>query len=121
MDKDAIPVARYAYDAWGVCTVTQDASDIAIATVNPYRYRGYYYDPEIGMYYLQSRYYDPAVGRFVNGDSVGYLGLSSVPSGYNLFSYCENDPINEQDISGKVATIIIMAIGAFFGLAVQYN
>ena len=27
------------------------------------------------MYYLRSRYYDPAVKRFINADSVGYLGV----------------------------------------------
>ena len=30
-----------------------------IATINPYRYRGYYYDTEIGLYFLKTRYYDP--------------------------------------------------------------
>ena len=39
-----------------------------IANVNPYRYRGYYYDIETGLYYLQSRYYDPETGRFINAD-----------------------------------------------------
>ena len=56
-DKDAKVVAKYSYDAWGVCTISQDSSDCGIAAVNPFRYRGYYYDIEIGLYYLQSRYY----------------------------------------------------------------
>ena len=56
-DKDAKVVAKYTYDAWGVCTIAQDVSDCGIANVNPFRYRGYYYDSEIGLYYLQSRYY----------------------------------------------------------------
>ena len=60
VDKDAQTVARYSYDAWGVCTVTHDS--VGIATINPFRYRGYYYDEEIGLYYLQSRYYDASVG-----------------------------------------------------------
>jgi len=63
VDKNADVVARYTYDALGVCTVTQDDSDCNIATVNPFRYRGYYFDNEIGLYYLQSRYYNPIVGR----------------------------------------------------------
>ena len=57
LDKDAETVAKYTYDAWGVCTISQDVSDCGIANVNPFRYRGYYYDSEIGLYYLQSRYY----------------------------------------------------------------
>ncbi|NLN81650.1 MAG: hypothetical protein GX136_03800, partial [Clostridiales bacterium] len=32
------------------------------------RYRGYYYDTESGLYYLQSRYYDPEIGRFISKD-----------------------------------------------------
>ena len=61
-DQTATVVARYSYDAWGKCTILSDTSGCEIATVNPFRYRGYYYDAEIGMYYLQSRYYDPDVG-----------------------------------------------------------
>ena len=57
VDEDVEIVAKYSYDAWGVCTVVSDTSECSIATINPYRYRGYYYDNEIGMYYLQSRYY----------------------------------------------------------------
>ena len=48
-DKNSQTVARYTYDAWGVCTVASDTSGCSIATVNPYRYRSYYYDEEIGM------------------------------------------------------------------------
>lgn len=66
-DHTAAVVARYSYDAWGKCTILSDTSGCEIATVNPFRYRGYYYDAEIGMYYLQSRYYNPEVGGgFVN-------------------------------------------------------
>ena len=35
--------ATYSYDAWGVPTITQDTSDRQIATINPFRYRSYYY------------------------------------------------------------------------------
>ena len=107
MDKDAHSVAKYSYDAWGVCTVTSDTSDCAIATVNPYRYRGYYYDPEIGMYYLQSRYYDPAVGRFVNGDKAEIVLLDDGADDeersvnlVNLFAYCLNEPVMRSDEEG---------------------
>ena len=100
VDKDAQSVAKYSYDAWGVCTIVSDTSDIAIATINPYRYRGYYYDPEIGMYYLQSRYYNPVVGRFVNGDSVEYLGTGSHAHELNVFVYCNNDPVQNDDPMG---------------------
>ena len=75
VDKDAQTVARYSYDAWGVPEIKLDASDCEIATVNPFRYRGYYYDEEIELYYLQSRYYDASVGRFINGDTTYFIEL----------------------------------------------
>ena len=98
--KDARVVATYSYDAWGVCTVTSDTSAVGIATVNPFRYRGYYYDSEIGMYYLQSRYYDAASGRFINCDAVDCLINGGTAYKFNEFLYCENDPINDTDSSG---------------------
>ena len=97
-DKNAQVVAKYSYDAWGVCTVEQDTSTAGIASVNPFRYRGYYFDAEIGMYYLQSRYYDPVVGRFVNAD--GVLGANHGINAYNLFSYCANSSVNHSDPTG---------------------
>ena len=82
VDKNAQTVARYSYDAWGVCTVTQDS--VGIATINPFRYRGYYYDEEIGLYYLQSRYYDASVGRFVGADKL--MGINDDHSSYALYT-----------------------------------
>ena len=67
--------ATYTYDAWGKCTVT-NASGYTIGTQNPFRYRGYYYDTETGLYYLNSRYYDPEVGRFINADATAKRGRS---------------------------------------------
>ena len=99
--KDAAVVAKYSYDAWGVCAVTQDSSDCSIATINPYRYRGYYFDQKIGMYYLQSRYFDPSVGRFINVDEVTMLPIvaGSLPD-RNLFTYCSNSPVMYSDPTG---------------------
>ena len=67
-DKDGNVVATYAYDAWGNCTVRNFTSD-SIGNINPFRYRGYYYDNETGFYYLQTRYYDPTICRFINADN----------------------------------------------------
>ena len=57
VDKNAHTVARYSYDAWGACTVVADTSECSVAAVNPFRYRGYYFDVDTSLYYLQSRYY----------------------------------------------------------------
>ena len=100
VDEDVETVAKYSYDAWGVCTVVSDTSECSIATINPYRYRGYYYDHEIGMYYLQSRYYNPQCGQLLNPDEVSYLGASGTVLGWNLFTYCENDSVNKVDPTG---------------------
>ena len=100
-DKNSQTVARYTYDAWGVCTVAADTSGCSIATVNPYRYRGYYYDEEIGMYYLQSRYYNPVVGRFVNSDEAEFVALDDDILHINLFAYVKNMPVNLTDSTGN--------------------
>lgn len=96
-DANGDTVARYRYDAWGKCTIVSDTSTDGIAAVNPYRYRTYYFDSEIGLYYLQSRYYDPETGRFINADDANYVASN----GYNLFSYCGNNPVLGRDPSGR--------------------
>ena len=69
-----------------------------LGKANPLRYRGYVYDTETGLYYLQSRYYDPKVGRFLNTDNFIATGLSIL--GNNMFAYCGNNPINNIDPEG---------------------
>ena len=100
VDKDAATVAKYSYDAWGVPTIISDISECKIATINPFRYRGYYYDQEIELYYLQSRYYDAGVGRFMNLDYPDMLFISPFTIPKNFFSYCECDCINKKDNLG---------------------
>ena len=56
---------------------------------------------ETGLYYLNSRYYDPALGRFLNADDVSFLGATGNTAGYNLYAYCENDPITQADSEGN--------------------
>ena len=68
--------------------------------MNPIRYRGYYYDNETGLYYLQSRYYDSAIGRFVNADT--YISTGQGFIGYNMFAYCNNNPVDGIDPCGDI-------------------
>ncbi len=90
-------VAKYAYDAYGVCKVmnpdgTENTDSDFIGNMNPIRYRGYYYDVETGLYYLQSRYYDPQIGRFISAGDVEHL--NTLPAGEpNLYAYCMCNPI----------------------------
>ena len=89
---------RYVYDSWGKLLSCTGSAASTIGELNPFRYRGYYWDAESGLYYLQSRYYDPETGRFVNADSV--LGANDDMATYNLFAYCGNDPVNCYDDDG---------------------
>ena len=111
VDSAGNTVASYTYDPYGkVLTATGELAD-----KNPLRYRGYYYDSESGLYYLQSRYYDPATRRFVNADTYASTGQGVL--GVNMFAYCLNDPVNHIDSSGKSALLIlgVIAAGAIVG------
>ncbi|MDE5670314.1 MAG: RHS repeat-associated core domain-containing protein, partial [Eubacterium sp.] len=83
-----------------------------IGLMNPIRYRGYYFDSEIGMYYLQSRYYNPQVGRFLNADGYVKTPTDSLFS-TNMFAFCENNPVNKFDPTGNFA----VAAAVFGGIA----
>jgi RHS repeat-associated protein len=91
-------VVSYTYDTWGKLISTTGSLAGTVGVKNPYRYRGYRYDNETGLYYLQSRYYNPDWGRFVNAD--GLTGLNGKLLGHNMFAYCVNNPVNNYDPSG---------------------
>ena len=121
--NDCDRVAYYEYDPWGKPLRVRDAdgaqvSDPAhIANLNPLRYRGYYYDSDTGFYYLQSRYYDPQIGRFINVDS--QLNTAAGILGFNLFTYCNNNPTKFTDSDGRFPFFAITAaIGAVVGAVV---
>ncbi|MDP4120680.1 MAG: RHS repeat-associated core domain-containing protein, partial [Bacillota bacterium] len=108
LDSFGTIVANYTYDAWGKLLSVKDASGntitdtTSVALINPIRYRGYVYDNESGLYYLQSRYYDPTTCRFVNADSQ----INSGVLGANTFAYCENNPVCNYDPQGTSFYIV---------------
>ena len=105
----------YVYDAWGKVTATNVANTTESATVlarNPYLYRGYRYDSETGLYYLNSRYYDPETGRFINAD--GFVSTGQGILGSNMFAYCINNPVNMVDLEGSMAEAAIAVSGSTF-------
>ena len=97
-DENCALIASYVYDAWGkVLSITENTA-YNIGATNAIRYRGYYYDTESSLYYLNARYYDPQIKRFLNPD--GILGANGGLVGYNMYSYCNNNPIIFVDYSG---------------------
>ena len=86
-----------------------------LAIANPIRYRGYYYDTDIGLYYLNARYYSPELRRFISPDDTSYLDPENA-NGLNLYAYCYNDPVYYADPSGNgpiTAILIGLGIGRY--------
>ena len=92
-------VVSYTYDAWGKPLSITGSMAATLGTLNPLRYRGYIYDTETGLYYLESRYYDPEIGRFINADTFVATGQGML--GNNMFAYCGNNPVNRYDPTGN--------------------
>ncbi|WP_306569577.1 RHS repeat domain-containing protein [Faecalispora jeddahensis] len=117
VDSDLNVVVEYSYDAWGKLIETTGSEANLIGKLNPFLYRGYYYDAETGMYYLGGRYYDPVTGRFLNADDNISSGRDL--SGINMFQYCGNNPIMRADTQGDVWHIVAGAVigGLFAGFA----
>ncbi len=112
-------MVKYKYDAWGNHKVLDAAgaeitSSSHIGNKNPFRYRGYFYDTETGLYYLQTRYYDPEIGRFLNMDSIKYADPETI-NGLNLYAYCGNNPVMNVDPNGcfflaLIGFVVVIAV-----------
>ncbi len=120
LDNDGEVVVRYEYDAWGNHKVLDgNGNEITdpehIGHLNPIRYRGYFYDEETGLYYLQTRYYDPTIGRFISQDGIEYADPQT-PNGINLYAYCANNPVMAVDPTGHkwwhwlIGAIVVVAL-----------
>ena len=91
IDSTGTEVVKYTYDAWGKVLSTTGSLASTLGTIQPFRYRGYVYDVETGLYYLRSRYYNPEWGRFINADAQVIE---------NMYTYCKNTPILFVDNNG---------------------
>ena len=97
IDEAGETVVEYKYDSWGKTLNITGSKGNTLGHINPFRYRGYYYDTETGMYYLKNRYYDPEIRRFISPDK--YVeGNNSVA--YNIYVYCGNNPVSRYDPDG---------------------
>ena len=110
---------EYTYDSWGNITgvYDEDGDPVTnpddIAYLNPLRYRGYYYDDETGLYYLNSRYYNPEWGTFISADAITAVNSDLLAT--NIYAYCFNNPINLADKTGYYSGIddaVAIVIGA---------
>ena len=120
VDNDAQTVVRYSYDAWGVPEIKFDSSACQIATINPFRYRGYYYDVETHLYYLNKRYYSAELGRWIAPDAAEIVQFNTNSLlNNNLYTSCWNNPTNMADDDGCLPWFVAAAIsGAIFDTAV---
>lgn len=98
VDTSGNTVVSYQYDSWGVVLGVSGSMAETLGKDNPYRYKGYYYDTEIGLYYLLNRYYDPEIGRFISADV--YISTGQGLTGNNMFIYCGNNPVSRIDTTG---------------------
>ena len=119
LDENGNAVVSYGYDAWGAPLWCTGELAETLGKVQPFRYRGYVFDEETGLYYLRSRYYNPQWGRFVNADNVLNICATSncnrVP---NAFAYCSNGVIQRTDTDGKLWDIIFDIV-SFVGSVVD--
>ena len=126
VDAEGVIQAVYTYEPFGKLFSIETKSgflrydgDWSVGGMNPIRYRGYYYDYDTKLYYLNSRYYDPYVGRFLNAD--GYVSTGQDITGYNMFAYCGNNPVNRVDSTGEfwLTALFVTAVVAVCTVALS--
>ena len=110
IDNNSNVVVSYTYDSYG-----NIMNIIGNSIYNPMIYKGYYYDNDIGMYYLKSRFYNPSFRRFFTPDSVSCIDKSS-SVGSNLYAYCNNNPVMFTDRTGHFAISIAIGLSILGGV-----
>ena len=124
-DQAGNKLISYTYDAWGNTTQTYYNSGISTTAVNnPFRYRGYYYDADLGLYYLNTRCYDANTGRFISPDTEAVITATpDALTDKNLYAYCDNNPITRRDDGGEfwnwLVGGIVGAVGGAISAGVQ--
>ena len=112
LDSSGNTVVEYTYDIWGKSVSITGSLAATVGAINPLRYRGYYYDTETQLYYLQSRYYSPDLMRFISQDDPVFSNAQGEPIGSNLYVYCLNNPVMNSDPSGNWVFTLGVSVGA---------
>lgn len=115
-DNNGNKIVEYKYDVWGRILSTTGALAQSLGMLNPFKYRGYVYDEETGLYYLQNRYYNPLWGRFINSDN--YLVQTQSLLCHNAFCYCTNSPVSLFDPDGTMALSAVAAEAFIAGMGI---
>ena len=116
-NESGTKLISYRYGAYGTCTPQLHVYSDA-AYNNPFRYRGYYYDTDLNLYYLNSRYYDSFTGRFISADNFDTVcATPNALTDKNLFAYCDNNPVSRKDPNGGFW--VTMVIGGLIGTAIS--
>ena len=108
LDSTGTKVVSYTYDAWGKPISKTGTLTSTLGTIQPFRYRGYVFDEETGLYYLRSRYYSAMHSRFISADRI--IGYKVRISTHNLYAYCRNQPINCLDRNGMFVFILTVGL-----------
>lgn len=122
VDSNGTEAVKYSYDAWGAQLYEPSGSKGGtLGKANPFRYRGYVYDEETGLYYAQERYYNPEWCRFISADdSDAVKAMQTEQTDKNLYAYCDNNPIIREDKEGEFWNFVVGAVaGAAIGATTQ--
>ena len=79
---------RLDYDSFG--RVLRDTNP----GFQPFGFQGGLYDPDTGLVEFGCRWYDAETGRWISKDPILLDG------GWNVYAFCDNDPVNRTDPSG---------------------
>ena len=111
VDAAGTKVVSYIYSIEGEIQSLTGTMASTLGAMNPLRYRGYVYDTETGLYYLNTRYYNPIWGRFINADTPAVVTASPDSASWdkNLFAYCDGNPVNRVDDGGEFWHFIVGA------------
>ena len=96
------------YDVWGSVRAGCGASSQRYCAN-----LGHQQDDESGLIYMRARYYEPGSGRFISQDPA--------MDGQNWYAYCNNNPVDYSDATGRFPWLVIAGAGGAMAWSVGYS